>query len=88
MTNDPKPDYNCSQRDLYSVCETAWGNFESHLAEFSAFKAIYTSSYAATAKLEIDAANRLPDDEVSAAGGITDEMSLRDRFDQLDVDHH
>lgn len=58
-----KADYPCSQKDLYSVLETAWGNIELHLARFTDYKAFYTSALISSALADIASAKALPDDD-------------------------
>lgn len=63
MGNINKVDYPCKQGDLYSVLDTAWGNYGVHLARFTAFKALYTGAYKTTALAAIASAKALPDDD-------------------------
>lgn len=58
-----KADYPCSQKDLYSVLETAWGNNGVHLTRFTAFKALYTLPFKTSALSAIASAKALPDDD-------------------------
>ena len=63
MVEIVKADYPCSQMDLYSVLETAWGNNGVHLARFTNFKALYTLPFKTAALAAIAAAKALPDDD-------------------------
>lgn len=63
MAEIVKADYPCSQMDLYSVLETAWGNYQTHIAKFTEHKGFYTIGYATTALGAIQAAKQLPDDD-------------------------
>ena len=63
MADIVNKDYPCSQKDLYSVLETAWGNNGVHLARFTAFKALYTLPFKTTALSAIASAKALPDDD-------------------------
>lgn len=56
-------DYPCSQMDLYSVLETAWGNYGVHLARFTAFKALYTLPFKTSALGAVASAKAMPDDD-------------------------
>lgn len=56
-------DYPCSQKDLYSVLETAWGNNGVHLARFTSYKALYTLPFKTTALAAIATAKAMPDDD-------------------------
>ena len=55
--------YSCSQKDLYSVLETAWANYGNNLARFTAFKPLYVAALRTTALAAIAAAKALPDDD-------------------------
>ena len=63
MADIVNKDYPCSQKDLYSVLETAWGNNGVHLARFTAFKALYTLPFKTSALSAIANAKALPDDD-------------------------
>ncbi len=63
MADIVNKDYPCSQKDLYSVLETAWGNYGVHLARFTAFKALYTLPFKTSALTAIALAKALPDDD-------------------------
>ena len=63
MTEMVNKDYPCSQKDLYSVLETAWGNYGVHLTRFTAFKGLYTAAYRTTATTAIATAKAMPDDD-------------------------
>jgi hypothetical protein len=57
--------YPCSQKDLYSVLETAWGNFgtATNLPRFTAFKGLYVAAFKTAAIAAIAAAKAMPDDD-------------------------
>lgn len=63
MAMNVKADYPCSQMDLYSVLETAWGNNGVHLARFTTYKALYTLAFKTAALTAITAAKAMPDDD-------------------------
>jgi hypothetical protein len=63
MADIVNKDYPCSQKDLYSVLETAWGNYGVHLARFTAFKALYTLPFKTSALSAIASAKAMPDDD-------------------------
>lgn len=63
MADIVNKDYPCSQKDLYSVLETAWGNNGVHLARFTAFKALYTLLFKTSALSAVAVAKALPDDD-------------------------
>ena len=54
--------YPCSQKDLYSVLETAWANYSSNLSKFTTFKPLYVAATKTTALTAISSAKALPDD--------------------------
>lgn len=55
--------YPCSQKDLYSVLDTAWSNYGNNLSRFTAFKALYVAALKTTALAAIAAAKAMPDDD-------------------------
>ncbi len=63
MADIVNKDYPCSQKDLYSVLETAWGNYGVHLARFTGYKALYTLPFKTTALSAIATAKAMPDDD-------------------------
>ncbi len=70
-----KNEYPCAQKDAYSVLETAWGNYATHIAPFTNYKpSKYILALAATAKLRIKAARELPD--FQARSGLAEELKI------------
>ncbi len=67
MANFVRPEYNCSQKDLYSILETAWANYTLKQTNFTAHKAIYNPAFKTTAVAAIAAAKALPDDSTRSA---------------------
>jgi hypothetical protein len=61
MAEEIRSEYPCSQKDLYSILETAWLNYDEHQADFAALKALYTVLYSTNAKAAVAAAKALPD---------------------------
>ncbi len=59
-----RPNYRCTQLELYSVLTTLWTNYADHQAELFAYKAKYTVALEATMKTQILAAKALPDVEM------------------------
>ncbi len=76
MAEEIKPEYHCSQKDLYSILETAWENFDGHQSEFAAHKALYTVLYSTNAKNAIAAAKALPDLQARSEPAETLRVSL------------
>ena len=70
MADIVNKDYPCSQKDLYSVLETAWGNNGVHLARFTAFKALYTLPFNTSALSAIASAKALPDDDARSGAPV------------------
>lgn len=58
-----KANYNCSEQELYTICELAWNSCSSQLASFTAFKPKYTTSFISDKRLAIQAARELPDEQ-------------------------
>lgn len=69
-----RAEYPCSQMDLYSVLDTAWGNYGVHLVKFSEFKALYTMLKKDAALTAIAAARAMPDDD--ARSGVSEMMHI------------
>ena len=61
MAEEIKNEYPCSMKDLYSILETAWKNFDEHQPDFATLKALYTVLYSTDAKAAVAAAKALPD---------------------------
>lgn len=57
------PTFNCSQPELYSVCDTGWNSCSANLAAFTNFSPMYDAAFVTAAKAAIAAAMGLPDEE-------------------------
>ena len=57
----PKPKYNCTQAELYSICNIIWQSYAENQPDFEAFKTIYTGQYGTDALQEVEDAKNLPD---------------------------
>ena len=79
MADEVKNEYPCSQKDLYSIMETAWRNFDEHQFEFAALKALYTVLYSTNAKAAIAAAKALPDNQARGEAAESLRVSLVDQ---------
>lgn len=75
MTEEVKNEYPCSQKDLYSILETAWQNFDEHQTDFASLKALYTVAYGSIAKDEIATAKALPDNQ--ARGEVAESLRVQ-----------
>lgn len=76
MAEPIKPEYPCAQKDLYSIIETAWANYQLKLANFTAHKALYNAAYKTTALAAVAAAKALPDDVTRNAAAETLRVAL------------
>lgn len=68
LLNHPNPifmklekNYNCSQAELYAVCNLGWQNYKLKLTGFANHKAKYTMAFGDAAIAEVLAAKNLPD---------------------------
>ncbi|MFN8321066.1 MAG: carboxypeptidase-like regulatory domain-containing protein [Chitinophagales bacterium] len=76
METEVTASYPCSQKDLISVLETAWDNYDMHLDKLMAYKpAKYTALLASEAKARIAAARTLPD--YQARSGEAEELRIK-----------
>jgi hypothetical protein len=85
-----RPDYSCTQQQLYAVGRAAWQNCNARLVDFTALKAKYTALFVTGKINAITAAENLPDNEqrVQAAALIRKQMSVkgeecRDKWQRL-----
>ena len=79
MAEQIKALYSIAQKDVYSVMETAWGNFDTHQAEFEDFKGLYKVPYSSTAKTEIVNAKALPDNEARSSEAETLRIAVKEK---------
>lgn len=79
MAEQIKALYAIAQKDVYSVMETAWGNFDEHQAEFEDFKGLYKVTYSAAAKIELAAAKALPDNEARGSEAETLRIAVQEK---------
>ena len=54
------PNYNCSQQELYSICEVGWKNYSNNNAGFTLLKGKYTVIFGTAALADVAAAKALP----------------------------
>lgn len=76
MANLVTRDYPCAQKDLYSILETAWANYQLKLSNFTAHKAMYTAAYKTTALAAVAAAKAMPDEVTRNAAAETLRVAL------------
>lgn len=62
MPATPRPKYNCTQQQLYSICNLAWDNCLAFIASFVLYKAKYVALFITGKKTAITNASNLPDD--------------------------
>jgi hypothetical protein len=55
------PAYKCTQQEFYAVANLAWQNYQANLADFTAFKAKYTTELGTEAVADLLAAKNIPD---------------------------
>ncbi len=67
--------YPCSQKDLYSVCNTMWDNYPTIQVTMATYKAKYIAGLKATMKLQVKAARDMPDQQ--AREGAAEELRLQ-----------
>jgi len=67
--------YPCSQKDLYSVCNTMWDNYPTIQVTMATYKSKYVAGLKATMKLQVKAARDLPDQQ--AREGAAEELRLQ-----------
>ncbi len=60
MANEIRPEYKCTQDELYSITETIIDNLSDNLAAFVAYKAKYTAAFVTALRAKRDAAMLLP----------------------------
>ncbi len=58
-----KQNYNCTEQELYTICETAWISANQHIVRFAAFKPKYDPVFITTKQAAILAARNLPDEQ-------------------------
>ena len=58
-----KANYNCTEQELYTICETAWISCEQHQTNFVAYKPKYTVPYIQDRIDEINTTRELPDEQ-------------------------
>ncbi|MFN8321861.1 MAG: carboxypeptidase-like regulatory domain-containing protein [Chitinophagales bacterium] len=58
-----KPNYNCTEQELYTICNLAWKNCGKNLAAFTALKAKYTQIYVDAKLAAVKTASELPDEQ-------------------------
>ncbi len=76
MAEPIRNEYPCAQKDLYSIIETAWANYQLKLTNFTAHKAFYNAAYKTTALAAVAAAKALPDDVTRSAAAETLRVGL------------
>ena len=52
--------YNCSQQELYSVCDIAWANYATNISGFTSLKGKYNATLGTNALEAVQAAKALP----------------------------
>ncbi len=68
--------YNCSQQDLYAAAHLGWNNCLSQLSDFTKFKLKYDAKLITAKLAEIEAAQKLPDDQKRGSLSETNRIIL------------
>jgi hypothetical protein len=76
MSQPIVPEYPCAQKDLYSIIDTAWANYQLKLTNFTNFKGMYTAAYNTSALAAMAAAKAMPDDATRNAAAETLRVGL------------
>lgn len=58
-----KSSYNCSEQELYTICETGWTSCRQYLDRFNKFKAKYKDPLVDDRQAAIKKARELPDEQ-------------------------
>jgi hypothetical protein len=58
----PKAEYNCAQKDFYTVVKMGWTSYAEHLSDFSNFNTLYTAATGTAQLAAMEAANAMPDE--------------------------
>lgn len=74
-----KPDYHCSQQELYAVGRLGWNACSARISDFSAFKTKYTEAFVSERMAEISSAEELPDEMQREEDFRTLRVSLKDQ---------
>lgn len=69
--------YNCTEQELYTICETAWNSCRQHLPGFTAFKPKYTDPFIDSRLDDIKTARELPDEQQRNEAYETANIQLR-----------
>ena len=72
-----KANYNCTEQELYTICETAWNSCSQYLIRFTPFKPKYTPTFIAAKLAAVLAARNLPDEQQRNALYETANVNLR-----------
>ncbi len=58
----PKAEYNCAQKDFYTIVKSGWMSYSEHLPDFMNFKTSYTAATATAQLAALTAARAMPDE--------------------------
>ncbi len=72
-----KPNYNCTEQELYTICTTGWNSVTQHLTRFTAFKAKYVATLVTTRLASVVIASELPDEQQRNSDYETASIELR-----------
>lgn len=77
LSHMAKSNYNCSEQELYTICETAWNSCTQYITRFTAFKAKYTPVFITAKQAAVSAARNLPDEQQRNAAYETANVNLK-----------
>jgi CarboxypepD_reg-like domain len=71
-----KPNYKCSQSELYSVARLGWASCQENLLSFSNFKAKYTAPFITQNLAQVTTAENLPSEQTRMAAAESERINL------------
>ena len=72
-----KQNYNCTEQELYTICETGWNSVSQYLPRFTSFKAKYDAPFVTAKQAAILAARIMPDEQQRNAQYETANVNLK-----------
>lgn len=58
-----KQTYNCTEQELYTICETGWNSCSQYLPQFTAFKPKYVPAFVVAKLASVEVARKMPDEQ-------------------------
>lgn len=82
QSEKPRPSYNNTQLELYAICLLMWNSFLEKVADFTAVKAYYTTSYGNERLQQIEDAENLPGDDQRKEAPKTTHIEMDQKGDE------